>query len=376
MYPRIFKPSQKQSYFIFGARGTGKSSWLNLNFKQVNFVNLLEDETFNLLNASPGRLSSFIQDPKKPVIIDELQKIPHLLDEVHRLIESQKLKFILTGSSARKLRRQGVNLLAGRALTYHMHPLTCVELGRDFDLKKQLKFGCLPMAVTSFEPKKFLQSYVRTYIKEEVQLEGLTRNIAAFSRFLEAASFSQAAPLNVTKVAAECSVERKVVEDYFSILRDLLLSFELPIFSKKAKRELIAKSKFYFFDSGVFNAIRKRGPLDSDAEINGFAFETLVVQNIRALNDYCDWDYELFYWHTRKHEEIDLVLYGPRGLIAIEIKSSARIRPDDVKGLKIFGEDYPMAKKLLIYGGNERKTIDGIEMIPAEIFFKEIESFF
>jgi len=376
MYHRIFNPSPTSSFFIFGARGTGKSSWLKATFAQKNYIDLLDDETFNILNAQPKRLIDLVHDLRQPVIIDEVQKVPHLLDEVHRLIENSKLRFILTGSSARKLRKRGVNLLAGRAFTYQFHPLTSVEMKNDFNLKKALKFGLLPMATTTDDPDKYLQSYLRTYLREEVLLEGLTRNLPAFSRFLQAASFSQAAPLNVSKVASECAVERTVVIDYFSILQDLLISVELPIFSKKAKRELMTKSKFFFFDCGLYQAIRPRGPLDSDSEINGFALETLVLQNIRALNDYYEWKYELFYWHTRKHQEVDLILYGPKNLIAIEVKSTERPQKKDFESLLLFKEDYPMAKVMMIYGGTEEKTLHGIQMIPANLFFKNIKSFF
>ncbi|MFN7906199.1 MAG: ATP-binding protein [Pseudobdellovibrionaceae bacterium] len=375
MYSRIFEPPEDSSFFLFGARGTGKSSWLRIHFNQSNYIDLLDDEVFNNLNAHPKNISDYIQNAKVPILIDEVQKAPHLLDEVHRLIELKKYRFVLTGSSARKLKKVGTNLLAGRAYTYHFHPLTSSEMGKDFRLNHALKYGLLPMATQARDPKKYLQSYVATYLKEEVQQEGLVRSLPSFGRFLQAASFSQASPLNVSQVAADCSVERKVVEDYFSILRDLLLSVELPIFGKKSKRELIKKSKFFFFDCGVYRAIKPRGPLDSESEINGSSLETLVMQNIRALNDYNSWQYEMFYWHTRKHEEVDLILYGPMGLIAIEVKSSARLRKEDFYSLKLFKEDYPVAKTLLIYGGTEEKSIHGVQIIPASLFFQKIGSY-
>ena len=373
MYSRFFKPSLKSSYFLFGPRGAGKSSWLKSHYKKSNYIDLLDSEIFLDLTAQPKNLAKYISDPKLPIIIDEVQKIPALLDEVHRLIELKKYLFVLTGSSARKLRKSGVNLLAGRALTYYFYPLTSLEMGKDFKLTTALKYGLLPMATTSTSPLKYLQSYVATYLKEEVQQEGLTRNMPAFHRFLQAASFSQGAPLNVSNIAADCSVERKVVEDYFSILRDLLLSVELPIFSKKSKRELIKKSKFYFFDAGVYRAIRPTGPLDSDNEINGFALETLVLQNLKAINDYFEYGYELFYWHTRKHQEVDFILYGNKRLISIEVKSSSRLRDNDFESLKLFKDDYPMAESILIYGGNEEKVLNGVQVIPASLFFENIQ---
>lgn len=373
MYSRIFTPPQKTSYFLFGPRGSGKSSWLKSHYQKSNYIDLLDAEIYNDLMANPKNLSKYIKDSKYPIIIDEVQKIPTLLDEVHRLIESKKYLFVLTGSSARKLRKSGVNLLAGRALTYHFYPLTSLEMKGDFNISTAIKYGLLPMATKADDPQKFLQSYVATYLKEEVQQEGLTRNMPAFHRFLQAASFSQGSPLNISNVASDCSVERKVVEGYFSILRDLLLSIEVPIFSKKAKRELIKKSKFYFFDAGVYRAIRPMGPLDSDIDVNGFALETLVLQNIKAVNDYFNYEYELFYWHTKKHQEVDLILYGKKRLIAIEVKSSSRLRDQDFEALKIFKEDYPVAETYLIYGGSEEKNLHGVKIIPAKMFFLDIK---
>ena len=304
-----------------------------------------------------------------------MQKVPALLDEVHRLIETRKLKFALTGSSARKLKRKGVNLLAGRALTLHMHPLTAVELGSDFELGRSLLFGHLPGVHDDFEPdlaKKFLRSYVTTFLREEVQQEGLTRNIAAFTRFLEAAAFSQAATLNVTAVARECQVERKVVEDYFSILEDLLLAARLPVFTRRAKRATVTHSKFFFFDAGVFRALRPLGPLDSSAELEGAALETLVFQELRAHNDYGDFNYTLSHWRTQSGLEVDFVLYGEQGLKAVEVKRTSRLRGEDFRSLKAFGEDYPMAERFLVYTGRKSYQEGGIRVIPAADFIRRI----
>ena len=249
MYSRLISYPKHKSFFLFGPRGTGKSSWVKSEFSKAIYVDLLEAEIFNDLLANPQRLSEFI--PKgfaDWIIIDEVQKIPELLDEVHRLIENQHYKFVLTGSSARKLKRKEANLLAGRALILSLFPLTVTETQKDFNFLRALKFGQLPRIYVEEDPKQFLESYVKTYLQEEVQQEGLTRNLGAFSRFLEAASFSQASTLNVTSVARECSVERKVVQNYFQILEDLLIAFRLPVFTKKAKRKLIHQNKFFFFD--------------------------------------------------------------------------------------------------------------------------------
>src|SRR4030042_6855777 len=279
MYPRLLKPPVNKSFFLFGPRGTGKTTWVKAAFPQALYIDLLESEKYNDLLANPQRLENIIPSGHKDwTIIDEVQRVPELLYEVHRLIERNKYRFVLTGSSARKLRRKGANLLAGRALTYHMHPLTAAELGKDFDLARSLQFGHLPSAYTETDPVRYLESYVRTYLETEVMQEGLTRNLGAFARFLEAASFSQGAMLNISEVARECAVERKVVEDYFVILEDLLLASRVPVFARRAKRRMAGHPKFYYFDVGVFRTLRPKGPLDAPAEIAGAAWDTLTIQ--------------------------------------------------------------------------------------------------
>ena len=376
MYPRIFVPPEQQSYFLFGPRGTGKSVFTGNFYKQGLFFDLLDSRIYNEFMADPGRLSRRIPEGFNDwVIIDEVQKVPALLNEVHRLIENRRIRFVLTGSSARRLRRDNVNLLAGRALTCRLHPLTVAELGTDFDLARALRYGQLPMACTSADPEMFLQSYVRTYLQEEIQQEGLTRNLPAFSRFLEAASFSQGSPLNVSAIARDCAVNRKVVENYFSILRDTLVSYEIPVFTKRAKRAVIQSAKFYFFDAGVFRALRPSGPYDSDSEAEGAALETLVLQEIAARNDYRRWNYGIHYWRTRQGAEVDFVLYGARGFKAIEVKHSGRIRREDFKGLRQFKQEYPEAEPVFLYSGDRRFHEGGIEIVPVDMFLQEVEEF-
>jgi predicted AAA+ superfamily ATPase len=365
MYPRLLQPPPKQSFFLFGPRGVGKTAWLHQQLPTALFFDLLDHHVYTQLLAAPQRLGDLIPEGYKDwVVVDEVQRVPELLNEVHRLIESRRLRFALTGSSARKLRRRGVNLLAGRALTRHMHPLTALELGKDFDLKRALWWGCLPLACTSENPQDYLQSYAATYLREEVQQEGFARNIGAFGRFLEAASFSQGSVLNMAAVARECAVSAKVIEDYFSILDDLLLAVRLPVFTKRAKRRLIAHPKFYYFDAGVFQAIRPRGPLDAPEQIHGAALETLFLQQVRALNDYRDLGYRLHYWRTATGDEVDFVLYGERGLRAFEVKMAHNVRPDDLRALWRFREDFPQAKAHLLYLGNRRWHDRGTEILP------------
>ena len=354
-----------RSFFLFGPRGTGKTTWLKRQLPDALFVNLLQSEFYNSLSAEPGRIRSLIPPGYQDwVIIDEVQRVPELLNEVHDLIESRGLRFILTGSSARSLRRKGVNLLAGRARTCYMHPLTAVEQGDAFDIGKSVRFGHLPARFNDPGPQRYLRDYVQTYLREEVMHEGLTRNIGHFARFLEAASFSQGQPLNISGIAREAQVSRAATENYFSILDDLLLAVRLPVFARRAQRQLVSQQKFYLFDAGVFRAIRPAGPLDSNAEIDGPALETLVLQELRAANDYRECGYQIHYWRTRAQLEVDFVLYGPRGLLAIEVKRSRQLQPRDTRSLREFRKDYPAARCCLFYGGDQALHLDGISAIP------------
>lgn len=371
MYSRIINYPKSQSFFLFGPRGTGKTWWVKQQFPDSIYIDLLASTHYTQLLAEPQRLENLIPPTYKNwIIIDEVQKIPALLDEVHRLIENKKLKFILTGSSARKFKQKGVNLLAGRALTHYSFPLTAQELGSDFNIKNAMQFGTLPMALASDDPASYLKSYVKTYLQEEIQQEGLTRNLGAFARFLETASFSQASLLNVSEVARECAVERKVVENYFSILDDLLLAIQIPAFTKRAKRRKTAHPKFYFFDAGVFQSLRPQGPLDSPGNIMGLSLETLVLQELRALNHYLNLDYTIHYWRDPSDNEVDFVLYGNKGIRAFEVKASSRIRSSDLKGIKMFLQSYPMTKATVLYGGNKKYYDHQIEIIPLADFFK------
>jgi predicted AAA+ superfamily ATPase len=312
-------------------------------------------------------LENLIPKGFKPrIVIDEIQRVPELLNEVHRLIEASGHKFVLTGSSARKLRKKGYNLLAGRALTFFMHPLTGLELGRDFNLEKSLEFGRLPSVYQETSPKKYLESYVQTYLKEEVEQEGLTRNISAFARFLETASFSQGGLLNTSAVVREAAIERKTVENYFSILEDLLIGCRLPAFSRWAKRRLVSRAKFYFFDTGVYRTLRPSGPLDLPEEIGGVALESLFFQELLVINDYLDLGYQLYYYRTAGGDEVDFVLYGKRGIKAFEVKRTAKPSPKMFKGLKIFNREYPETETFLVYQGKREMSEGKIRIIPAE----------
>ena len=370
-----FFQGPKTSFFLFGPRGTGKSTWINANLKEALLVDLLSPETYRLYSARPERLRELMagNPQKKTVVIDEVQKVPELLDVVHQLIEREKtLRFILTGSSARKLKRTGIDLLAGRAVLKTMHPFMAAELGTAFDLDQALLLGLVPLVLNSGAPEEVLRSYATLYLREEVQMEGLVRNIGNFSRFLEAISLAHGAILNVSEVARECQVERKTVEGYISILEDLLLCFRPPVFSRRAKRNLIARAKFYFFDAGVFRSLRPAGPLDSPEEMGGNALEGLVVQHLRAWNAYSGDQHTLFFWRTKSGNEVDFVVYGPADFWALEVKNTRTIRPRDLRGLRAFKQDYPEARGCLLYRGDERVEIEDILCLPCDEFLREL----
>lgn len=362
-------------FFLFGPRGTGKSTWLRQAYKDALWVDLLRPEIHRQYVARPERLSELVagNPDRSVVVIDEVQKAPVLLDVVHDLIERRiGPRFILTGSSARKLKREGVDLLAGRALLRSLHPFMASELGDRFDLGSALTQGLVPLVWSSREPEEVLKSYVALYLREEVQMEGLVRRFEGFARFLEAVSFSHAAVLNVSEVARECQVSRKTVEGYLEILEDLLLAFRVPVFTKRARRGITAHPKFYWFDAGVFVAMRPAGPLDRPEEIAGAALEGLIAQHLRAWIDYSGEDYVLSFWRTRSGNEVDFVLYGRNGFWAVEVKHSANIRPADLRGLKAFREDYPEAELRLLYRGEETRVVDGIRCLPCDDFLRAL----
>lgn len=375
MYTRLLAPVH-ESFFLFGARGTGKTSWVKMNYPTALYIDLLHDDTYTELLARPSRLEERIPEPFSDwVVIDEIQKVPALLNEVHRLIELRKLKFILTGSSARFLRRKGVNLLAGRALTYHLYPLTALELGDDFYFKKALQFGLLPKTIASAHPAKYLSSYIKTYLREEVLQEGLTRNFPLFTRFMETASFSQGEVINYTNIAHEVGSNRHTINQFFDILEDLLIAYRIYPFTKRAKREIVLTPKFYYFDVGVYRSIRPSGPLDLDSEAEGPGIETIFLQNFKAINEYLNYGYEIYYWRTRGKEEVDFILYGKKGLHAVEIKRKANLTQQDFKGLQLFQEDYPIAKLYMLYGGTKSYHEKNIHVVPMVEFLKNIKNY-
>lgn len=371
---RFFEPPTGH-YFLFGPRGTGKSTWLRRLHDGALWIDLLSPDVERRLRARPERLREMVAgSASDDVVVDEVQRAPELLTVVHQLIEEADGKrFVLTGSSARKLRRTGVDLLAGRAVIRYLHPFMAAELGAAFDLERALGEGLLPVVWDAEDPSDTLASYAGLYVKEEVQAEALVRDLGGFHRFLEAISFSQASVLNLAAVARECQVPRKTVEGYLAVLEDLLLAFRIPVFRRRSKRQTTSQPKLYLSDVGVFRALRPAGPLDRPEEIGGAALEGLVAQHLRAWIEYSGVEASLSFWRTRGGSEVDFVVYGPEVFVAIEVKHSGEIRPADLRSLRAFGEDYPEAALRLVYRGTETLQIDGIRCVPCAEYLSALD---
>lgn len=359
------------SFFLFGPRGTGKTTWVRSMLPGALVVDLLKSEEYRRLSARPERLAERVRGAPagSHVVIDEVQRVPELLNVVHSLMQSGRgHRFVLTGASARKLRRGGVNLLAGRAALHTMHPFMAGELGSRFELGASLRLGTVPTVVDSDDPKSALAAYAALYVEQEVRAEGLARDVGSFSRFLEAVAFSHAATLNVSEVARECETSRSTVAGYLELLEDLLLAFRLPVFTRRAKRRLVSHPRFFYFDCGVFRSLRPAGPLDRPAEMDGAALEGLVAQHLRGWLACSGSDATLHYWRTRGGAEVDFVLYGTPGLWAFDAMNSARVRPADLRGLAAFGDEYPEARRILLYRGEHRLLRKGVLCLPVGDF--------
>ncbi|MFM8453922.1 MAG: ATP-binding protein [Gammaproteobacteria bacterium] len=385
MIERLFRPPEKQSFFLFGPRGTGKSTFIREYYQNALYLDFLLPKVERDYRNHPELLIEVVDAHMLKegmeflrVIIDEVQKVPSILSVVHAILEDPRFKdriqFILTGSNARKLKRVGVDLLGGRAWRCTLHPFMAVELGAVFDFKAALQGGLLPLLHNNKDDRSTgLEAYIDLYLKEEIQTEGLVRNLDNFSRFLQAVSFSHGSVCNISNMANECGVKRKTTEGYLSILEDLLLAYKIPVFSKKAKRDLVQHSKLYLFDVGVFRSLRPHGPLDQPEEIDGMALEGLVAQHLRAWVEYSSKSYELYYWRTRSQVEVDFVLYGQDVFWGIEVKNTQNPNPKDFRGLKTFLEDYPMAKAILLHRGKEFFRRDQILCMPCEEFLKTLK---
>lgn len=377
MYTRFYKYPKYQSFFLFGPRGSGKSTWLKKEFPEAVYIDLLDEVLFQEYTRNPGafKLRLNAASENQCIIVDEIQRAPHLLNYIHQALSEKKIQFILTGSSARKLKKENANLLAGRAFQKYFNPLSARELTNDFNIQKSLQVGQLPQAYTSEFPKEYLKSYIGTYLQEEIQQEGLVRNLVVFSQFMEAMAFSQGQIISAQSIGADLGVDRKTVEAYIEILEDLLIGHRIQVFQRKAKRKMTVRPKFYYFDVGVYRALRKKGPLDLEEELDGASIETLIFQELKCLIDSENKNLEIFFYRTQSKQEVDFVLYGEDGFFGIEVKRSTKVREEDLKSLRLFKHDYPEAKPILVYGGDVNlKTEDGIEVIPIQNFLMEIES--
>ena len=362
-------------FFLFGPRGTGKSTWLAQVFPDALRLDLLAPDVLRTYQARPERLRERIaaEPGVNTVVIDEVQKAPQLLDVVHSLVEERAgPRFVLTGSSARKLRHGAANLLGGRLVAAQMPPFLAAELGDAFDLQRALQIGLVPLVWQAPDPAATLAAYASLYLQEEVQAEALVRQVGDFARFLEVISFSQGSLLNLAALAREAEIPRKRAESYLGILEDLLLGYRLPVFQRRAQRQLVQHQKFYLFDAGVFRSLRPRGPLDAPEEIDGMALEGLVAQHLRALCQLRADGTSLSFWRTRAGLEVDFVLYGPDVFMAVEVKRSARVHRRDLSALRAFREDYPEATCCLVSFAPEALVIDGIRCEPLEPWLRAL----
>lgn len=361
----------EQSAFLFGARQTGKSTFLRKNFSDAIYLDLLDTELRLRFTKRPGLLYEMLKDESSDrlVIIDEIPEVPLLLNEVHRLISEKNMRFILCGSSARKLKRKGYNTLGGRALPYYFYPLVSAEIP-DFDLQKALSYGMLPPHYLAKNPLQRLSAYIDVYLREEVKAEALVRNLDVFQRFLEVAALSSGEILNYTNVAADCGISTNSAKEYFSILEDTLIGYIVPAFTKVVKRKLIQAPRFYFFDVGIFNFLLHRKDLQRGTSEYGHAFEHFVMQEIRAYLGYTQSEKRLSYWHTYTDIEVDAVIGDAE--VAIEIKSAEEIRNTHLKGLKAFAEEHPTCRQIIVSHDRINRKMGNIENIFVLDFLKKL----
>jgi len=370
-YLQLAKIVDKKSVFLLGPRQTGKSTLLRSQFPEARYVDLLEADTFRELSGHPETLRQRLQPQERLVIIDEIQKLPSLLDEVQLLIDRNKdLRFILTGSSARKLKRGAANMLGGRAYFLNFHPLTSIELGGGAArILDRCNFGSLPAIIDADLPKRDLDSYVGIYLKEEIQAEALTRSIENFARVLNFSAHLNAEQINYTKIGNDAGVPPRTVRDYFQIFSDTLIAHILPSFEKTTKRKAVATEKFYFFDLGVARSLARRGEVALGTPDFGKALEHLILLELLAYRDYNLKDISIHYWRSQSQFEVDFLVDES---IAIEVKASSRVATQDLKALKALEEDWPLRRKIVVCGENQRRVVDNVEIIPYAEFLTDL----
>jgi predicted AAA+ superfamily ATPase len=358
---------QKKSHFLLGPRQTGKTFLIQHTLSNARVYDLLDHSVYLALSQNPGRMAQELTPADRIVVIDEIQRLPELLNEVHRIIESRGLRFLLTGSSARKLRRGGVNLLGGRARTKYLHPLTYKELGERFDLAKAIERGLLPSIYFSDDPRADLESYAGSYLQQEIVAEGATRNIPAFSRFLKVAALCNGTIVNFTNVANDAQVKRTTVYEYFEILKDTLVLYELPAWRKTRKRKPLASSKYYFFDVGVVSWLQGRRFRPGTPEF-GEALETYLMHELTSYSDYVSQE-SLSYWRSTTGFEVDFIIGDHT---AIEVKAKENIAPQDVKPLRALAEEKQLKRYLCVSLEPRARKIEGVAVLPISEFLNAL----
>jgi predicted AAA+ superfamily ATPase len=375
MLNRIIKVPE-QSFFLLGPRGSGKSTWLRATFPDAHIIDLLSEETYQRLLANPGQFAEELRavPTGRRVIVDEVQRLPNLLNEVHRFMEEKQLKFVLCGSSARKLKRTGVNLLAGRALRRSMHPFVHEELGEKFDLEETLRYGAMPIVWDSNAKQETLSAYVQLYLKEEIQAEALVRNLPGFARFLPIAALFHGQNINVANIAREAGVARTTVTGYLDILEETLLCFRLPAYEARLRVRERKLPKWYWCDPGIVRAMKRTtGPMAPEEE--GALFEGLVAQLLRAYKDYRSMCDDILYWapSDRTTQEVDFILIRGSDLIAVEAKSGRTFKNAWCKGLRVIETLKGLQRRIVVYPrGSAMKTKDGIDVLPFKQFADEL----
>lgn len=359
------------SVFLWGARQVGKTTLLENQFPNARYYDLLQSAEFERFFRRPSLLSEELETATEGelVIIDEIQKVPQLLDEVHRLIYRKKIRFILSGSSPRKLKRIGANLLGGRALKKTLFPLVSAEIP-DFDILKAVNNGMIPRHYTVKNPWERFRAYIGVYLNEEIREEAISRKLNSFSRFLEIAAFSNSEMVVYKNIAQDCGIDHRTVKEYFEILQDTLIGYLIPGFSQTKKRRAIMAPKFYYFDVGVANYLSNRKNILQGTEAFGHAFEHLIIQELIAYLSYSNSGHELSYWRTSSGYEVDAII--GHGRVAIEIKSTNEVSPRHLKGLKAFLEDIPDARAIVVSMDKSRRILNDIEIFPATEFLQAL----
>ena len=358
---------EKRSFFLLGPRQTGKTTLIQHVLPDIRFYDLLDSANYLALSRNPGRLAEEIGSSVKRVVIDEIQRLPSLLNDVQRLIETRDVKFLLTGSSARKLRRGGINLLGGRARVKYLHPLTYRELGDKFVLNQAMQRGLLPSIYFSDDPRADLESYAGLYLQQEIMAEGATRNIPAFSRFLKIAAHSNGGIVNFTNIASDAQVARTTVYEYYEILKDTLILRELPPWKKTVKSKPLASSKYYFFDVGVVSALQGRPFLPGTPEF-GEAFETFIMHELSSWSDYASGEL-LSFWRSKSGFEVDFIIGDHT---AIEVKAKENVSSQDIKSLRALREENKLKHFLCVCMEKRSRDVDGIKILPYTEFLTSL----